>query len=182
MIDQNFIKIYENSFRVNWDKPALTDYKDQNSLTYAQLAEEIARLHLFFDELGIEKGDKVALIGKNHSTWSLVFLATFTYGAVIVPILHEFNTESMIHIINHSDSKCAFINDNIWSSIDKKRVSIPTFMTPQTANTPTNNLRAFQNLRTRSRSKTSKSSTRAPAKQRYIIRNQILLTPAVLAL
>lgn len=130
MIDQNFIKIYENSFRVNWDKPALTDYKDQNSLTYAQLAEEIARLHLFFDELGIEKGDKVALIGKNHSTWSLVFLATFTYGAVIVPILHEFNTESMIHIINHSDSKCAFINDNIWSSIDKKRVSIPTFSIP----------------------------------------------------
>lgn len=130
MIDQNFIKIYENSFKVNWNNPALTDYKDQNSLTYAQLAEEIARLHLFFDELGIEKGDKVALIGKNHSTWSLVFLATFTYGAVIVPILHEFNSESMIHIINHSDSKCAFINDNIWSSIDKKRVSIPTFSIP----------------------------------------------------
>lgn len=130
MIEQNFIKIYENSFKTNWSQPALTDYKDQNSLTYGQLAQEIALVHLFYEELGIEKGDKISLIGKNHSSWSLVFLATITYGAVIVPILHEFNDESIIHIVNHSDSKCAFVNDSIWDTLDNKRISIPTFSIP----------------------------------------------------
>ncbi len=130
MIEQNFIKIYENSFKKYWSQLSLTDYKDKTSLTYGELAEEIARIHIMFEELGIEKGDKVALIGKNHSTWSLVFLATFTYGAVIVPILHEFNPESMLHIIEHSDSKCAFINDNIWPTLDNSRINIPSFSIP----------------------------------------------------
>lgn len=130
MIDQNFIKIYEESFKKYWAQPALTDYKDKNSLTYGQLAHEIARIHLMLEELGIEKGDKVALIGKNHSTWSLVFLATITYGAVIVPILHEFNAESMHHIIEQSDSKCAFINDTIWTTLDHDKISVPSVSIP----------------------------------------------------
>ncbi len=130
MIDQNFIKIYEESFKKYWAQPALTDYKDKNSLTYGQLAHEIARIHLMLEELGIEKGDKVALIGKNHSTWSLVFLATITYGAVIVPILHEFNAKSMHHIIEHSDSKCAFINDTIWTTLDHDKISVPSVSIP----------------------------------------------------
>ncbi len=130
MIEQNFIKIYENSFRKYWEQPALTDYKDKNSLTYGELAREIAHIHLLLDELGIKKGDKVALIGKNHSSWSMVFLATITYGAVIVPILHEFNPESMLHIIDHSDSKCAFINDNIWTTLDHNNVKVPSFSIP----------------------------------------------------
>ena len=130
MIDQNFIKIYEESFKKYWAQPALTDYKDKNSLTYGQLAHEIARIHLMLEELGIEKGDKVALIGKNHSTWSLVFLATITYGAVIVPILHEFNAKSMHHIIEQSDSKCAFINDAIWTTLDHDKISVPSVSIP----------------------------------------------------
>ncbi len=130
MIEQNFIKIYESSFKNYWSQPALTDYKDKTSMTYGELATEIARLHIMFDELGIEKGDKIALIGKNHSSWSLVFLATFTYGAVIVPILHEFNPESMLHIMEHSDSKCAFINDAIWQSLNHDKVNIPAFSIP----------------------------------------------------
>lgn len=130
MIDQNFIKIYEESFKKYWAQPALTDYKDKNSLTYGQLAHEIARIHLMLEELGIEKGDKVALIGKNHSTWSLVFLTTITYGAVIVPILHEFNAESMHHIIEQSDSKCAFINDTIWTTLDHDKISVPSVSIP----------------------------------------------------
>lgn len=127
MIEQNFIKIYEESFRKNWDLPALTDYKDGNSYTYGQLAHEIARLHLLFSELGVEKGDKISLIGKNHTSWSIVFMATVTYGAVIVPILHEFNGESIVHIIGHSDSKLVFVSEAIWKSIDKDNLKMPVF-------------------------------------------------------
>lgn len=130
MVQQNFIKIYEDSFNKHWDLPALSNYKDRKMLTYGQLAGEIARLHILYKELGIEKGDKIALIGKNHSAWSVVFLATFTYGAVIVPILHEFNPESMQHIIEHSESKCVFINDVIWDNLDKARIEIPVFSLP----------------------------------------------------
>ncbi|RNC64701.1 AMP-binding protein [Proteiniphilum sp. X52] len=127
MIEQNFIKIYEESFKKNWDLPALTDYKGGNSYTYGQLAREIAKLHLLFSELQIEKGDKISLIGKNHSSWSIVFMATITYGAVIVPILHEFNPESIEHIIDHSDSKLVFISEVIWKSINKDNLKMPVF-------------------------------------------------------
>lgn len=130
MIQQNFIKIYEESFKTHWELPALTNYKGKESLTYKELAEEIARMHILFQELGIEKGDKISLVGKNHTTWSVIFLATFTYGAVIVPILHEFNSESIEHIIEHSESKCVFINENIWESLDKEKVKLPVFSIP----------------------------------------------------
>lgn len=127
MIEQNFIKIYEESFKKNWDLPALTDYKGGNSYTYGQLAHEIAKLHLLFSELQIEKGDKISLVGKNHSSWSIVFMATITYGAVIVPILHEFNPESIEHIIDHSDSKLVFVSEVIWKSINKDNLKMPVF-------------------------------------------------------
>lgn len=127
MIEQNFIKIYEESFKKHWDLPALSDYKGSSSYTYGELAREIAKLHLLFSELGIEKGDKISLIGKNHTSWSIVFMATVTYGAVIVPILHEFNAESIEHIVDHSDSKLVFVNDTIWKSINKDKFKIPVF-------------------------------------------------------
>ncbi|MDO5523008.1 MAG: AMP-binding protein [Bacteroidia bacterium] len=130
MIQQNFIKIYEESFKKNWDLPALTNYKDRETLSYGQLSENIARLHILFGELGIEQGDKIALVGKNHTAWSGVFLATITYGAIIVPILHEFNPESMEHIIAHSESKCVFINDTIWENLNKPKIDIPVFALP----------------------------------------------------
>lgn len=130
MIEQNFIKIYETNFKKYWDYAALTDYREGTTYTYGELAREIAKLHLLFEKMGIEKGDKIALIGKNHSSWSITFLATFTYGAVIVPILHEFNPESMQEIVTHSESKVVFVNGNIWNSINQESIKIPVFEIP----------------------------------------------------
>lgn len=130
MIDQNFIHLYENSFKNNWDLPALTDFKEDRTYSYGELAREVARLHVLFKELGIEKGDKISLIGKNHSTWAIVFLASITYGAVIVPILHEFNAESMEQIVAHSDSKLVFVNDNLWKALDSSTIAVPVVEIP----------------------------------------------------
>lgn len=130
MIEQNFIQLYENSFTNNWEQPALTDYKENTTYSYGELAREIARLHLLFRELGIEKGDKISLIGKNHSSWSMLFMATITYGAVIVPILHEFSPESMQEIITHSDSRLVFVNESIWSKLNKEKIRVPVFEIP----------------------------------------------------
>ena len=101
--EQNLIKIYEKSLRENWALEAVTDYGTTNTLTYAQLAENIAKLHLLFEQAGIESGDKVAVMGKNNANWVTTFLATVTYGAIIVPILQDFKANDAIHIINHSD-------------------------------------------------------------------------------
>jgi long-chain acyl-CoA synthetase len=133
MIEQNFIKTYEDSFKKNWNLPALTDYKGDKSYTYGELAAEIAKIHILFSELGIEKGDRISLVGKNHSSWSILFMATITYGTVIVPILHEFNPESIEHIIDHSESKLAFINSSLWENINKNNINITVFETPSFA-------------------------------------------------
>jgi len=130
MIKQNFIKLYEENFQKNWELPAITDYKGDNSYTYGELASEIAKLHLLFRELGIQKGDAIALIGRNHSSWAIVFLAAITYGAVIVPILHEFNPESMVNIISHSDSKLLFVHEDQWKPIDADKIQIPVIDIP----------------------------------------------------
>ena len=130
MIQQNFIQLYEDSFKKNWDLPALTDYKGGTSYTYGELAETIAKLHLLFSDLGIQKGDKISLIGKNHSSWSVIFMATITYGGVIVPILHEFNSDSIEHIIAHSDSKLVYINESLWGTIDGDKIKVPVFKIP----------------------------------------------------
>lgn len=122
MIQQNFIKLYENSFKENWDLPAFTDYTDKTTLTYAQFAQEIARLHLLFDEMQLQKGDKVSLIGRNNIEWALTYMAVITYGAVIVPILQDFNPNDIHHIINHSDSKLLFTADNIWENIEEEEL------------------------------------------------------------
>jgi len=83
-----------------------------------------------FSELGIEKGDKISLVGKNHSSWSILFMATITYGAVIVPILHEFTPKNITHIIRHSDSRLLFINNSLWQTLPTDDVSIPVFEIP----------------------------------------------------
>ena len=120
--EENLIKIYEKSFRENWDLKAVTDYGTTTSLTYGQIAERIARLHLLFKHCGIEQGDKIAVMGKNNSNWVVTYLATITYGAVIVPILQDFKANDAIHIINHSESKLLFITDLIWENIDAEQV------------------------------------------------------------
>lgn len=120
--EQNLIKIYEKSLRENWASEAVTDYGTSNTLTYAQLAENIAKLHLLFEKAGIKQGDKVAVMGKNNANWVTTFLATVTYGAVIVPILQDFKANDAIHIVNHSESKLLFITDLIWENIDVDQV------------------------------------------------------------
>lgn len=120
--EENLIKIYERSFRENWDLEAVTDYGTTHTLTYAQLAENVAKLHLLFKQAGIEEGDKIAVMGKNNANWVTAFLATVTYGAVIVPILQDFKANDAIHIVNHSESKLLFITDLIWENIDAEQV------------------------------------------------------------
>ena len=120
--EENLIKIYEHSFREYWDLEAVTDYGTTLTLTYGQIAERIAYLHLLFERVGVEIGDRIAVMGKNNSNWVTTYLATVTYGAVIVPILQDFKANDAIHIINHSESKLLFITDQIWENIDVDQV------------------------------------------------------------
>ena len=120
--EENLIKIYENSFRKNWDFEAVTDYGTSVTLTYGQMAERIACLHLLFERVGVQENDRIAVMGKNNSNWVTTYLATLTYGAVIVPILQDFKANDAIHIINHSESKLLFITDQIWENIDVEQV------------------------------------------------------------
>ena len=120
--EENLIKIYERSFHEHWSLEAVTDYGTSNTLTYAQLAEHVAKLHLLFEQAGIKEGDKIAVMGKNNANWVSAFLATITYGAIIVPILQDFKANDAIHIINHSESKLLFITDLIWENIDAEQV------------------------------------------------------------
>ena len=120
--EENLIKIFEQSFREHWDLEAVTDYGTTLTLTYGQIAERIAYLHLLFERVGVEIGDRIAVMGKNNSNWVTTYLATVTYGAVIVPILQDFKANDAIHIINHSESKLLFITDQIWENIDVDQV------------------------------------------------------------
>lgn len=124
MIKENLISLYENSFKNNWELKGLSDYSEKRTLYYKDLAREIARVHILLEEAQIKKGDKVALTGKNNIPWCTVYLATLTYGAVIVPILQDFHADSVQHIINHSESKLLFTGTQIWDSLDED--SIPS--------------------------------------------------------
>ena len=118
----NLVKMYERSFKENWELPAVTDYGTDVTLTYGQLAINIEKLHILFKECGIKKNDKIAVMGRNNSNWVAVFLATITYGAIIVPILQDFRANDAIHIINHSGSKLLFISDINWEGIDLDQI------------------------------------------------------------
>jgi len=118
----NFVKYYERSFRENWERPAVSDYGTDVTLTYGQLAINIRKLHILFAESGIKKNDKIAVMGRNNSNWVAVYLATITYGAIIVPILQDFRANDAIHIINHSESKLLFISDINWEGIDLDQI------------------------------------------------------------
>ncbi len=114
----NLIKIYENSFKENWELPALSDYGTPTTLTYGQLAERIAMLHEVFKACGIKKDDKIALMGRNNCNWAATYMAALTYGAIIVPILQDFKPNDALHIINHSDARMLFISELIWEGLD----------------------------------------------------------------
>ncbi len=116
-----FNLLFEQSVKINWSHPALTDY-GSGTLTYAGLAEAIEKLHVAFREAGIREGDKIALCGRNCSGWAVAFFAVITYGAVAVPVLHEFKTEQVQNIVNHSESRLLFVSDNIWNELKEAGV------------------------------------------------------------
>jgi long-chain acyl-CoA synthetase len=122
MIEQNLIKLFEHSFKTNWELPAYTNYYKKQTLTYGEAAKQIAKIHLLFDQLQIQPGDKISLIGKNTPNWTLTYVAAVTYGAVIVPILQDFNTNDIHHIVNHSDSVLLFCSDNIWDKLEEEKM------------------------------------------------------------
>ncbi len=117
MINENFVEYLEKSILNNWDKLALSDFNGED-YTYSDVAKQIARIHILFDEVGLQKGDKVALIGKNSSHWGMAFLATVTYGAVIVPILPDFLPKDVHRITNHSDARFLFASSPILKTLD----------------------------------------------------------------
>ncbi len=122
MIEQNFIKLYEKSFKENWLRNALSDYGDSTTMRYADVAEEIARIHLLYEKMHLRKGDKVALVGKNSTKWVLAYMATITYGAVVVPILQDFNPNDVHHIVNHSEAIVLWVSDTIWENLEEEKM------------------------------------------------------------
>ncbi len=115
---ENILETYQESFRESWDLPALTDFGSEEVLTYADLSRRIARVHLFYKQMGIAPGDKVALLGKNSATWVMFFMATITYGATIVPILSDFNSHDSQHIVNHSEATLLIVSQSVWETYD----------------------------------------------------------------
>lgn len=123
MIKENFIKLYEDSFRANWDLPSVTDYDTGKSFTFGDVATEIARLHIVFEESQVRPGDKIALVGKDCARWCIAYMAVVTYGAVIVPILQDFNPNDIHHIINHSGSVMLFVGERHWELLEEEKMS-----------------------------------------------------------
>jgi len=118
MIEQNFIRLYEKSFAENWDLKALTDFNG-GTFTYGEVARQVALLHVLYEGLGIKKGDKVAVFGKNSANWCIAFTSVFTYGAVVVPILSDFRPGDAHSIINHSDSVMLFADRQIMETLSE---------------------------------------------------------------
>ncbi len=118
MIRQNFIRLYQDSFSHNWELPALTNYDTGTTFTYGDVATDIARRHLLFERVGLCAGDKVALLGKDSAEWCMAFMSAITYGAVIVPILPDFNPVDAASIITHSEAKYLFVSEKIWETLD----------------------------------------------------------------
>ena len=114
-------KLLEDSFKTNWDLPALSNYRGL-TLPYRDVARRIAKLHIAFKECGLEKGDKVALCSRNQANWGVCFLAALTYGAVPVPILHEFKPGNIHYLVNHSDAKVLFVDDVIWEGLSENEM------------------------------------------------------------
>ena len=116
--EHHFIDYIEQSIIKNWDKDSLTDYKGI-TLQYKDVARKIAKFHIVLESAGIQPGDKIAVCGRNSAHWAVTFLATITYGAVIVPILHEFKADNIHNIVNHSEAKLLFVGDQAWENLNE---------------------------------------------------------------
>ncbi len=117
----SYNELIEKSIVSNWEKDALTDFKGA-TLQYHDVARKIEKLHIIFESSSVQKGDKIALCGRNSSSWAVAFLATLTYGAVAVPILHEFTADQIHNIVNHSEAKLLFVGDYVATVIDQTKM------------------------------------------------------------
>ena len=114
----SLIQLIEESIRKNWNLDAMTDYKGA-TLQYKDVARKIEKMHILFDHAGIKKGDKIALCGRNSANWTATFLGVITYGAVAVPILHEFKADNVHNIVNHSEARMLFVGDQVWENFNE---------------------------------------------------------------
>lgn len=120
-MQNSFNKYIEQTIQKHWDLPALTDFQGA-TYHYKDVARRMAKIHIMLEAAGIKHGDKVAICGRNSSNWATVFFATLTYGAVAVPILHEFKPDNVHHIVNHSDSKMLFVGDAVWENLNIEKM------------------------------------------------------------
>ncbi len=116
--EKSLAALIRNSLRKNWDREAFTDYRGA-TMQYRDVALTIAKLHILFDEAGINRGDRIAICGKNSSNWATACLAALSYGAVVVPILHEFKADNIHHIINHCEARLFFVGDQVWENLNE---------------------------------------------------------------
>jgi len=121
MIKNKLINSIQDTIQKNWENPAFSNYQ-KDTLNFSDVAQKIQWIHILYKELGIKKGDKVAIIGRNLANWAVSYLGTITYGAVIVPILPDFNSSDIHHILNHSESRLLFTTENIFNKIDETKV------------------------------------------------------------
>ena len=128
-------KLYQEAFKKNWDRPAISNYQGV-TLHYRDVARRIAKMHIMFEECGLEKGDKVAICSRNQANWAVAFLSAMTYGAVPVPLLHEFKSSNIHHLVNHSEAKILFVDDVIevssWLTQKKEQPSWERTVSTQT--------------------------------------------------
>lgn len=117
-LEQSFIALIEQSIKTNWYLNTLTDYKGI-TLQYRDVARKIEKIHILLENAGIEKGDKIAICGRNSAHWTVTYLAVITYGAVVVPILHEFKADQVHNIVNHSEARLLFVGDQIWENLNE---------------------------------------------------------------
>jgi len=122
-MEKSFIAFVEESIKKHWNLDALTDYKGA-TLQYKDVARKIEKLHILLAESGIKPGDKVAVCGRNSSHWGVAFLAILTYGAVAVPILHEFKADNIHNIVNHSEARLLFVGDVVWESLNEAEMPL----------------------------------------------------------
>lgn len=114
----SLIQLIEESIRKNWNLDAMTNYKGA-TLQYKDVARKIEKMHILFEHAGIKKGDKIALCGRNSANWTATFLGVITYGAVAVPILHEFKADNVHNIVNHSEARMLFVGDQVWENFNE---------------------------------------------------------------
>ena len=114
-------KIFEAGFKKNWDRPAISNYQGV-TLKFGDVARRMEKLHIMFEECGLQRGDKVAICSRNQANWAVSFLATMTYGAVPVPLLHEFKSSNIHHLVNHSEAKILFVDDVIWEGLSESEM------------------------------------------------------------